>query len=153
MTTAGRPTKGMEILGIRLFACEFSFMPEDDVAPRLAKLPPGDRSLRTTTKTDVVDSGVDPKNPQMGRVAIVVSVDGAVQDVTCWSIRVGYQGLFRLSPDGDVTMDAVLKLHAPAQLYSFAREYVADIARRAELGAQGLYIPPWNFQAALPPTP
>jgi len=147
MASTGRPTKGMQILGIRMFMCDFGFMPEEEVNPRIAALAESDRRLDVKTDVRIVDSEVDPEKPDIAQVAIIVETNGVMKDIVCWSIRVGHQGLFRVAGDGDVTLDSVLKIHGPAQLYSFAREFVADISRRAEISARGIYVPPWNFQA------
>jgi preprotein translocase subunit SecB len=143
----------MEILGIRMFTCEFAFEPEADVAKALAEQAslPSDSLAIADTAVEVVEAKTPETPTGIAHVAIVVKATGRLGSVKTWGLLVGYQGVFRLSDGAEIGMHDVLNIHGPAQLYSFARELVADLTRRADIRigptAGPYFIPPWNFRA------
>lgn len=153
MSSPGRPTVGMEIVGIRLFACDFSFEPDDVVKSAIAaqSSPPGSLVHTAKTEVKVVDANALQTPVGSAHVAILVTVTGLMGSVKVWGLTAGYQGVFRLSQGAEISMQDVLHVHGPAQLYAFARELTADLTRRAEVrmgpNAGPYFTPPWNFAA------
>jgi preprotein translocase subunit SecB len=85
----------------------------------------------------------DPKEPGNLQHRLKTSVTGKISGNAIWEATVVYLGDFSLESPAEVTLEQVQSIHAPAMLYSYAREHIADLIRRANLGA--LVLPPMNF--------
>lgn len=147
----GKPTKGMRIQSVQLAHSRFEFADPEGVEAVLQQIPEASRDLRL--KYDV--TVLEPKSkPQVLTVGLGVVVSGLVSDRSgktqeglLWQIMAAYEGHFTLDKEAAISESDVLRIHGPAQLYAFAREFIADISRRA--GLQPIvYIPPWNFTAS-----
>ncbi|MEM9378427.1 MAG: protein-export chaperone SecB [Planctomycetota bacterium] len=64
-----------------------------------------------------------------------------------WLSKVRYLGVFELGEGTALTVEQVERVHAPAYLYGFAREHLADLARRAGIN---ILLPPVAFSGGDP---
>lgn len=139
----GRPTQGVQIRRINLVECSFRWKERPKNAP--AEAPRGPMSLGFGVRRQVLRS-----DPQHAQVVVHVEVKGTLGGVPAWEMSVAYLGEFTLQEPAEVTLQQLLDVHAPAYVYTFCRECVADLARRSRV-ADDLLIPPFNFQAEEPP--
>lgn len=134
----------MRIKQIRLFGSHFAFADEADVRPKIESYPETERKFSLNTDVEVVDQSVKGSQISFG---LVVEAHGLIKDVEVWSIGCAYQGTFTIDEGADITVEHAMTRYGPAQVYAFAREFIADISRRAGF-RQIIYIPPWNFTAS-----
>jgi len=136
-----RETKGVTIHGIQLVQSRFDWRASQSDMEKLNKIP---AALRTMLSTTGVATGPVPSIGEIHRQFLRLLVKGLANDMLIWEIEATYQVGFTCEPGSDVSVDDLRRLHAPAWLYSYAREYVSDLARRANLG--DLVLAPLNFQ-------
>lgn len=71
---------------------------------------------------------------------------GAVDEKPSWEAKVTFQGLFALEGALDIDRRNIESINAPAIVYAYAREYISDLCRRANVGL--VFLPPINFVAS-----
>jgi preprotein translocase subunit SecB len=148
--TNGKPTKGMRIRSVRMVHSRFEYVSPEVAEPLVHAIPDARREFRLVYDVDVLE-------PREEAATLIVSLgvvvrgtvadkEGKISGGSLWHIMSAYEGHFLLDEGADISKDDVLQVHGPAQLYAFAREFIADISRRA--GLQPIvYLPPWNFTA------
>jgi hypothetical protein len=140
-----RETKGITIHGIQLVQTRFDWRASQGDIEKLNRIPAAQRAMVSTTG---VATGAVPSIGEIHRQFLRILVKGLANDVLIWEIEATYQVGFTCEPGSEVSVEDIRRLHAPGWLYSYAREYVSDLARRANLG--DLVLAPLNFQVPGP---
>lgn len=85
--------------------------------------------------------------PQPGQIAAFLRVEAVVRakEEVLAVARCEYTAYYIMGPDCGISQQQLIDTFAPAHLYAFCREHLADLARRA--GGQML-LPPAHFAVA-----
>ncbi len=132
-----RPTAGLRIGHVRLIGSAFQFVRPPVQAGSAAPIEAGGSDVTVQRHDD--GSGADGAI----RLRLTVSVEGRTEHGLRWQARVTYGAPFKIDDGAETTADLVRTVHGPAILYAFAREHIADLVRRADLGQ--IILPPMNF--------
>ncbi|MGB3967099.1 MAG: protein-export chaperone SecB [Planctomycetota bacterium] len=137
----------MTIQSIQLVQSRFDWRVTPADQGKLEGMAEAERQLKSTTE---IQTGFEPAIAPSHVLLLKAIVRGFLGDVPVWEIEATYRGEFSCASDGDITPESLRQVHGPAWLYSYAREFVSDLARRANLG--GVMLPAVNFQVN-PPAP
>lgn len=111
-------TPGLTIVAITLRSAAFKVLAEET---------PAKKRLQTAYEL------TDVREDEQGLfVSMRLKVDGFCEEARIWEASCEYLGHFRIEPGCPLTRDQVLEHHAPAYLYGFGRELIADLGRRSQ---------------------
>lgn len=87
--------------------------------------------------------------PQAGQVAVFLSVEAIVKakNEVLAVAQCEYVAFYVLGQKCEITQQQLIDTFAPAHLYAFCREHIADLARRA---GGTLLLPPAHFAVIAP---
>jgi len=138
-----RETQGVTILGISLQHSRFDWLAGPEVQAKVEALSGERRCPRL--ESEIATRALVASPPDFV-LSLTTKLRGMVADFVFWELETTFHGSFRREAEAEISQEDLLSVHGPAWLWSFAREYVADVTRRANIGP-GVMLPPVNFQA------
>lgn len=133
--TAAYKKANLQLLQIALLKSHFEVLQ--------AKTPEGEQRRATVSVRKDFPVVEDERHPV---IVLTIEAKGIAGEIECWKASSSFLGIFEFDADGPLALEAAKSVNMPAVLYGFAREHIADLARRSRIG--DVLLPLLNFAEA-----
>ncbi len=130
--------KGLIVREINLTSCSFQVVNES-----LVDTTPNEASSSRSLSYDLRQH--KEANDSVGnlRQSLGVNVRGKLGEAVVWEASATYRAVFSWSEESGFSEDQARRVHVSAIIWSFARELIADLSRRAGVGT--VMLAPMRF--------